>query len=112
MSKGKKRERKYQPGITLDERGVDFGVGEPELEVVIASEVYADGSQQMIQIHPWTRENPSVFVRLGYVDAEGYDLQANKKNGKPHEWTQLEIFNREDFVEAILAVFPELKRAE
>lgn len=64
-----------------------------------------------LKIHPWHRylsseyEDHSVYVSTGWFHPEGF---ANEDDGQ----YQNVIVNREDFVEAILAVFPELKRAD
>ena len=68
-------------------------------------------AEASIEIHPWTRENPAVYVAVGYFNKKGR-WQRAKKGSQPDEWMQNAIFNREDFVEAILAVFPELERAK
>lgn len=63
-----------------------------------------------LNIHPWHRyldtdyEDHSVYVSVGWFHPEGF---VNEDDG---EYSNV-IVNRDDFVEAVLAVFPELKRA-
>lgn len=76
-----------------------------ELENYLQKRIVVEDSYKdtRIVIHPWNRQNPEVYIAVG-------DL---KKDGHPKKSEQYEcvIINREDFVEGILAVFPELKRA-
>lgn len=64
-----------------------------EKEVWIS--VVEDESEVQVNIHPWVREDPAVFIQM--IDSD--------------DWVNV-ILPREEFVDAILAVFPELKRAE
>lgn len=80
----------------------------PGEQEVVLSQKGDDGKARGIVIHPWNRrthgwDSADVFVELGDIKKNG----SRRKNGD----TAVEIFNREDFVEALLAVFPELKRA-
>lgn len=106
------KKRKYKQGINVNHR-FNTAVGE-ESEVVIADYKNDDGTRQIVRIHPWDRSkyNKQVYVEVGYVDKSGYEAPAGKKYGKPEGWTQAFIVERADFVEAILAVFPELKRVD
>lgn len=83
-----------------------------ETEVSFTDEEAAeDGSEEVLRIHPWHRtygngdKDSSVFVSLGWFNPDGTEPDDLEN---PH-WNI--ILNREDFVEGILAVFPELKRA-
>ena len=68
-----------------------------------------------VHIHPWNvgdilpfgvRENAQVYISIGDLTKSG-----DVKKGK-HSKYRADIIDRADFVEAILAVFPELVRAE
>ncbi|QDK01476.1 hypothetical protein SEA_LEEROYJENKINS_80 [Microbacterium phage LeeroyJenkins] len=63
---------------------------------------------RIVNIHPWNRgSDHSVFVSVGtYENAE----RGNPEGVENNDWNI--IVNREDFVEGLLAVFPELKRAD
>lgn len=103
--------RKFKPGVNIDhEYRVAGGV---ESAVTIADYPFDDGQQQIVQFHPWDRgpNNRAVYVQVGYVTKKGYAAPVKKKQEGPKEWTQAHIVDRDDFVEAILAVFPELTRA-
>lgn len=56
-----------------------------------------------LAIHPWSRDYPAVYIALGLMD----------KNAGPTKVDSFEniVIDREDFVQGILAVFPELTRA-
>lgn len=84
------------------------------------SVVISDGAEGLkdptsrIVIHPWSKGDPpygrnssSVCVTLGYLRKDGSPKKDDVEN--PYE---IGIFDREDFVEGLLAVFPELRRAE
>lgn len=99
--------RVFDPAMGLDhlkgEKQVLVGNNEP------------DSTQ--ISIHPWVRDyrswwgggiDRSVGVRVGYFEGDGEDQYGD--DGEPDSY--LAIVNREDFVEAILSVFPELKRVD
>lgn len=87
------------------------GVLSGESEVILDDEYgeMEDSSRQRIRIHPWKqgvadRSASEVFVQVGLLE----------RNGAPTYETQdyeNAIFDREEFVSAILAVFPELRRA-
>lgn len=62
---------------------------------------------RIFRVHPWHRgTDSSVYVSVGtYSGEDGGGVEGVEDN----EWNM--IVNRDDFVEAILAVLPELKRA-
>lgn len=66
-----------------------------------------------IRVHPWHRyvgtkhEDHSVYVSVGWF---GVNREIARDEDGKDEYQNV-IVNREDFVGAILAVFPELKRA-
>jgi hypothetical protein len=97
-----------KPGIHVQ------GVLGNEQRVTISSGGGKD-AEASIEIHPWQagqdRDRSEVYVAVGYFNKKGYWRRA-KKGREPEEWMQNAIFDREDFVQAILAVFPELQRAE
>lgn len=75
---------------------------------------------QRIVIHPWDRpswagtRDRSVAVTLGLLDKNGHVKTITKKR-KKNGWTEenaatIDIFDRDQFIEGILAVFPELQR--
>lgn len=76
--------------------------------------VLGDGNKNgtRIVIHPWTRSNPRVYIALGALKKNGKPKLVSKRNGGDEDGNRYEvsIFDRADFVEAILAVFPELQR--
>lgn len=62
-----------------------------------------------VYLHPWAagidgRVADEVMVTVGQLDEEGFP------NGDNDDWGA-SLVDREDFVEAVLAVFPELVRA-
>lgn len=67
-----------------------------------------------VKVHPWDRprryypNDRSVYVSTGWFGEHG---EIAKDDEGIQEYHNV-IVNREDFVEAILAVFPELKRAD
>lgn len=72
---------------------------------------YIDGGDELIRlaIHPWERKyqeqtSREVSITLGSLGEDGAGLDDSD------DWN-IGIFDRDDFVEAILAVLPELKRA-
>lgn len=67
-----------------------YGSGEKEVEF---SEAYSRGP--VLTVHPWYREDPEVYVAIRDID----DVMSNI------------IIPRDEFIEGLLAVFPELKRA-
>lgn len=73
-----------------------------EIEVVISNE-----RTRRIRIHPWDRQGwevpREVFIELGNLTKKG--------RGRADDEYQTAIFDRDDFVEGLLAVFPELTRA-
>lgn len=72
-----------------------------------------NGFTNGLRIHPWHRylnhpyEDHSVYVTTGWFGKDG-EIHEDDEGIQSY---QNVIVNREDFVEAILAVFPELKRA-
>lgn len=104
------KKRAPAPGIYVRE-AVTANHYEPAESEVVISRGGGKDAESSIVIHPWDRGNPSVYVALGYFNKKGA-WQRVKKGQEPGEWMENAIFNRSDFVEAILAVFPELKRAE
>ena len=72
-----------------------------------------NGFTNGLNIHPWHRylnseyEDHSVYVSVGWFNEN--EIAEDDKGIQEY---QNVIVNREDFVEAILAVFPELKRAD
>lgn len=88
-----------------------------EVEATLVADYDPDeGTRQIIRIHPWDRElhsNPlnrdrSVYLSIGWVDESGEYLSDDDRTWIHH---QNSISNRDDFVAALLEVFPELKRA-
>ena len=86
-----------------------------EVAVVISdgSEGLTDPTSRIV-IHPWVggewpqnRIRSEVSVTLGYLRKDGRAKKDEEKN--PYE---IGIFDRADFVEGLLAVFPELRRVE
>lgn len=75
-----------------------------EIEVIISD---GDKPAKRIKIHPWDRKDwpipREVYVGLGNLTKKG--------RGKADDEYQTAIFDRDDFVEGLLAVFPELTRA-
>lgn len=69
-----------------------------------------------VRIHPWDRSrrfgpnDRSVYVSVGWFGKDGEIGRDDEGNDEYDEYQSV-IVNRDDFVEAILAVFPELKRA-
>lgn len=69
-----------------------------------------------IHIHPWSagpgidgRNDSAVYVAVGRLKKSG----AEKYDEDDDRYDYINaIFDRDDFVESILAVFPELKRVE
>lgn len=83
--------------------------GSNESQVVIGD---GDKDGRRIVIHPWRkgvsdRNSSSVFVAAGTLTKKGFEKQ--NKDGE-EDYTNA-IFDRDDFVEGLLAVFPELTRA-
>lgn len=68
--------------------------------------VRADHRENTLHIHPWS-EGTSHFDSEVYVAVGLLKKNGDAKGGKYENI----IVDREDFVEAILAVFPELARA-
>ena len=70
---------------------------------------------ERINIHPWDRgaDNVLVYVAVGDLKKSGFPVyrKKNKDNGHDGEDYRSAVFPREDFIEALLAVFPELRRA-
>lgn len=100
--------RKYKSGVTVNPS--PWGGGESE--VVVAGEPTVDKSQELIRIHPWERVyDRSVYIEVGYFKKNGHPVPVKGKKDCPDDWTQSIIVGRDDFVEAVLAVFPELQRA-
>jgi hypothetical protein len=83
-----------------------------EREVTIVTDEDDNGNVQKLILHPWHRyrytkdENRSVAVTLGWFNSDGYDVGEDKSEGY-----EITIVDRDDFVEALLAVLPEIKRA-
>lgn len=83
------------------------------------SVVISDGTEGLedptsrIVIHPWAKgrwaysRNRRVSVTLGYLRKDGSPKKDEADN--PYE---IGSFDREEFVEGLLAVFPELRRVE
>ncbi len=76
------------------------------------------GSVERLEIHPWMRHNTSDFNRDSVYSAMVYWDNAKDfwesytdSEGRTGEYMTNLIMKREDFVEGLLAVFPELKRA-
>lgn len=88
--------------------------GESEFELLDTGNEDNRGFTNGLRIHPWHRylstgyEDHSVYVSVGWFAPEGYKYTETDVDD---EYQNI-IVNREDFVEAILAVFPELKRAD
>lgn len=101
------KRKALSPGIHVQE------LFNGEQQVTISSGGGKD-VEASIRIHPWqagwNRSRSEVYVAVGYFNKKGNWLRV-KKSDHPYEWMQNAIFDREDFVEAILAVFPELQRA-
>lgn len=76
-----------------------------------------DFNSERLVIHPWVRDHSAighgvqrqVYLALGKLSEEGYGIA--DENGDDSDGYYNLILNREDFIEGILAVFPELKRA-
>ena len=89
-----------------------YGFLPDEKQVVIGEDV--GGNWNRLAIHPWVRSSPKVYIALGALKKNGVPKSGISKGaGGDEEGQRYDaiIVNREDFVEAIIAVFPELKRA-
>lgn len=86
---------------------------EKSVQVLDSGNEDDNGFTNGLNIHPWHRglnsgyEDHSVYVSVGWF--KGSEIAEDDKGLQEY---QNVIVNRDDFVEAVLAVFPELKRAE
>ena len=101
--------------IEVTDHEASYGSGvEKSVEVLDTGNEDDKGFTNGLKIHPWHRyldssyEDHSVYVSVGWFAPEGYRCVETDVDDE----YQNVIVNREDFVEAILAVFPELKRAD
>lgn len=94
-------------GIYINDAGP---VGRGEIQAVL----HQPGDRSIV-IHPWIRRrfgnypDSSVFVAIGALKKSGnekYDEDDDR-----YDYINA-IFDREDFVESVLAVFPELQRVD
>lgn len=87
--------------------------GEKEF-LILDDEPDENGFVNGVKVHPWDRprsfcpNDRSVYVSTGWFGKDG-EIYEDDEGTQSY---QNVIVNREDFVEAILAVFPELKRAD
>lgn len=87
--------------------------GEKEF-LILDDEADEKGFFNGVKVHPWDRSrrffpnDRSVYVSTGWFGTDG-EIAEDDEGIQSYENV---IVNREDFVEAILAVFPELKRAD
>lgn len=86
--------------------------GEKEF-LILDEEADEKGFLNGVRVHPWDRHrrfggnDRSVYISVGWFGEDGEIGRDDEDNDE----YQNVIVNRDDFVEAILAVFPELKRA-
>lgn len=89
-----------------------FRSGESEFEIRQGNDS-DDGGYLSLRVHPWARyhgperTDRKVFISVGHYNADGSEW-ADPSGGEP-VWST--IVDREDFVEGILATFPELNLA-
>lgn len=94
-------------GIYINDAG---NAGSGEIQVVL----HQPGERSIV-IHPWVRyergysSDSSVFVAVGRLKKSG--MEKYDKDDERYDYTNA-IFDREDFVESVLAVFPELQRVQ
>lgn len=100
-------------GVTVT-KNVYGLTGESEFEIVADQD--DGGNIQKIRIHPWERKrrydnsgtpDREVFLSIGWYDNN--DEVIEEEDGS--EIMENIIVDRDDFIEGILAVFPELRRA-
>ena len=77
-----------------------------------------EGDRNGVVIHPWDRTSDwdksrwrEVFVSVGYFTDDKGEKEF-QRSGDPQQFSWAFIADREEFIEGLLAVFPELKRAD
>ena len=84
---------------------IAFGCTEPEEEVIFTVDADEEGNLNQIRIHPWIRNQPEVYVSVGWVTPTGETLNRDEAS----DYYECTIVDRKEFVDGLRAVFPELR---